>query len=396
MPRQHQPTNPSEELELTDAERVVVEAMKTRLLRCDRAVATSEARRAVRSSQIRACVQEVRDALGRVEDTSWASDLANELALADAEIRASLVDDAVGELGSQVTSRSRALLLLIDVCLFVPDETAWNGRVQQRTLWGLTAALPVLERSDLERVLREVSAARRALARRQIKWVRVAVASVVGVGVGVATMGAATPAIAAAVAAGTGLSGAAATSAGLAVLGGGSIAAGGFGVAGGSVLLTGVGVVSGFGAGAAGAWLTGWSAGQIAAEALRIAVATRLVVIEEERDDEMAKRVVLALQGRLDDVTAKLEILAQRLSELNETNRLLSAENRQLRTRLRAEREKTRRVGAALEAALDRIPLSSGPGEKLAIVEGMGDVEMSNEDGNVDVNDEDGDSEKAS
>lgn len=394
MHTQHyQPPDPSEELVLTELERVVVGAMKVRLLRGDRAAASSEARRSVRSGQINACVEEVRDALGRVDDASWANDLASDLAVADAEIRAGVVDDAVADLGALVTSRSRALLVLIEVCLFVPDEAAWNGRARQRTLRDLTSALPVLELSDLERVVREVSAARRALARRQVRWGRVAVASIVGVGLGVATMGVATPVIGAAVVAGTGLSGAAATSAGLAVLGGGSLAAGGFGMAGGSMLLTGVGVVSGFGAGAAGAWLTGWSAGGVAAEALRLAVATRLVVLEEERDEELAKRVVLALQQRLNDVTAKLERLAQRLAELNEDNNRLSAENQQLRTRLRREREETRQVGAALETALDLIPLASDPSQNVAIGEGAS-PDTSEED--ADVADDGDDSEKAS
>lgn len=77
---------------------------------------------------------------------------------------------------------------------------------------------------------------------------------ILGIGVGVAALGAATagvaaPAIGGAIGGAMGLSGAAATSAGLAWLGGGSLAAGGFGMAGGTALLGALGAAGGGGLG---------------------------------------------------------------------------------------------------------------------------------------------------
>ena len=344
---------PAEHLELSDPERVLVSAMQVVLLR-QAAHAGGDKRGAARAAQLEVGVQQVRDDLARCAGTGWADALAEELAQTDPEMRAAAVGNIVADPGPRPTARSRALLVLIDVCLFAADGVRWDAGRRRRALAELTATMPVLTAADLERVLDELSAARRVLARRQTRWGRVAAASAAGVGLGVVTMGAATPAIAAAVAGG-GLTGAAATSAGLAALGGGSLAAGGFGVAGGTILLTGVGAVSGLGAGAAGSWLSGWSAGQVASEALRLAVATRLVVLEEERDEETAKRVVMAMQERLDDVTAKLDVLTRRLREANATASRLTEENRRLRARLRAERGEARQIGAALETALERI-----------------------------------------
>lgn len=353
MPRRRTSTAVNGELDLTGPERVVGLALCAALLQ--RAVnVVGDKRRAARADAQQAVVRQLLDELEGCSDTAWCRELVDDLAVTDPEIRAAAVAHMAGDLAAHLRSRSRSLLVLIDVCMFDAPDVRWDARLRRTVLVQLTSFLEALDGRDIDRVTAEIAAVRRAVARRQTKWGRVAVASTVGVGIGVATMGAATPAIAAAVA-GAGLSGAAATSAGLAVLGGGSLAAGGFGMAGGSILLAGIGVVSGLGAGATGSWLAGWSAGRVTAEALRLAVATRLVVLHEDHDEELAKRIVLAMQERLDDVTAALDVLSRRLHELREANTLLTAENRQLRHQLRVERVEARQIETALGTALDRI-----------------------------------------
>lgn len=358
MPTRATPSVDADALDLTPTERIVALAMRVALVQ--RAASSADGDRgSARSAALGAGVGRLRDELTSCAGTAWCRELAADLSVTDPEMRASAVSGSVDDLPRQVRGRSRALLVLIDVCSSGAPGVRWDRRRRRSALAELTSALPDVDQDDLDRVTREIAVVRRALARRRTRWGRVAVASVVGVGIGVATMGAATPAIAAAVAGG-GLTGAAATSAGLAALGGGSLAAGGFGMAGGSVLLTGIGVVSGLGFGATGSWLTGWSAGDIADEALRLAVATRLVVLAEQHDDELARRVVMALQERLDDVSAALETLSLRLRELRAANAELTAENKRLRDRLRTEFGETEQVGLAIETALDRIR-SAGP-----------------------------------
>lgn len=181
--------------------------------------------------------------------------------------------------------------------------------------------------------------------------------SAAGLALGVVTMGAAAPVIGAAVGGALGLSGAAATSAGLAALGGGSVAAGGFGMAGGTALLAGLGGLSGAGAAAAGSRLSGWSAAQIVAEAVKLDVVTRLVIIEAEGDDARARLVVEGLQARLDEVTDAIGRLAERQRALSADNTRLTAENEELRRELQAEREASETARDALRVVIERIPV---------------------------------------
>ena len=145
-----------------------------------------------------------------------------------------------------------------------------------------------------------------------------------------------------------GLSGAAATSAGLATLGGGSIAAGGFGMAGGTALLAGVGALGGGSLAAVGARVSGWSAAAVVADAVKLDVITRLLILDAEHDDEKARRVVERLQARLDDVTAAVGRLAEQLRTVN-------AENDELRRRLEAEQEAAETAEAVLEVVIGRL-----------------------------------------
>lgn len=95
----------------------------------------------------------------------------------------------------------------------------------------------------------------------------------------------------------------------------------------------------GAGVGAATSRLTGWSAGQVVADAVKLGVVTRLVVLAEQGDEEKAKRVVEALQARLGEVSAKISQLAEQIRQLSDNNQRLSAENLSLRTRLRTEHD---------------------------------------------------------
>lgn len=268
------------------------------------------------------------------------------------------IEDAVPDLAARITRRSRALLILIELYSFEPwpDGVAWNVRSRRRALVDIAAHLPGLQPGDLDAVTAKFTAVLRAVRRKQIRWGRVAAASVVGVGLGVGTAGAATPLIGAALGGAIGLSGAAATSAGLAALGGGSIAAGGFGVAGGAALLTGLGAITGAGAGAAGSRLTGWSAGKVVVDAVKLDVVTRLVVLDAEGDDEKARRVVEGLQVRLDEVSTRISALADQIRRLRADNAALTAENQELRKRLEAEHDDARIAGAALQVVIERLP----------------------------------------
>lgn len=219
--------------------------------------------------------------------------------------------------------------------------------------------LSALRPGDLRAVTSEFDAVLRALARRNVRWGRVAAASAAGLVLGVASMGVAVPAIGAAVGGVLGFSGAAATSAGLAALGGGSVAAGGFGMAGGTVLLTGLGAVGGAGVGVAGSRMAGWSAAHVVGAAVKLDVVARMVLLDAEGDEVKARLVVEGLQARLDEVGTTIARLAERLRLLSAENVRLTAENEDLRRRLEAERAEAETAQAALEVVIDRIPVSA-------------------------------------
>ncbi len=270
------------------------------------------------------------------------------------------IETAAAVFGAQVERRSRALLLLIELFAFMPwSEAAWVPRARRESLAVVAGHLPALRQGDLEAVAAEFAAVSRVLARRNVRWGRVAVASAAGLALGAATMGAAAPLIGAAVGGTLGLSGAAATSAGLATMGGGSIAAGGFGMAGGTALLTGLGAIGGASAGVAGSRFTGWSASRIVTEAVKLDVVTRLVILDAEGDDEKARRVVEGLQARLDEVTTKIARLAEQLRKLKAENVRLTVENEQLRNQLQTEQSDAEMAETALQVVIDRIPVSA-------------------------------------
>ncbi|MFC4942528.1 hypothetical protein [Pseudonocardia sp. GCM10023141] len=289
----------------------------------------------------------------------WARADAEALAAKVPAHQRALIESAAVTCGAQVTSRSRAMLMMIELCAYQPwgEDAAWVARARRDALTTISGHLSALRPGDLQAVTEEFASVSRAVSRRNVRWGRLVAASAAGLVLGVATMGVAAPLIGAAVGGALGMSGAAATSAGLAFLGGGSLAAGGLGMAGGTALLTGVGAIGGAGAVAAGARWSGWSAGQIVIEAIKLDVVTRLVILDAEGDDEKARRVVEGLQARLDEVTTKIGLLSERLSGLRAENRLLTAENERLRTQLEAERDDAAMAEAALQVVIDRFPV---------------------------------------
>jgi hypothetical protein len=287
----------------------------------------------------------------------WAREHARAIADKVPAHQRSHVEAALPPFGARMVRRSRALLVVIELAAYQPwgEEAGWVARARRDALASICTYLPGLGPGDLDAVLAEFAAVSRALAKRDIRWGRLAAASAAGLVLGVATMGIAAPFIATAVGGALGLSGAAATSAGLAFLGGGSVAAGGFGMAGGTALLTGVGALGGAGAAAAGSRLSGWTAGQVVIDAIKLDVIARLVILDAEGDDEKARRVVEGLQARLDEVSATIRRLSEQIIALRFENERLTAENEELSARWEAERADATMAGTALQIVIDRI-----------------------------------------
>ncbi|MGW5147404.1 hypothetical protein [Rhodococcus koreensis] len=262
-------------------------------------------------------------------------------------------------------SRERSLLVLVDLILFDPwpAKTSWHNATHRTNLEALVDEFPHLhlDRTDLDRMRDEHTLLLRRLRRKSVHWGKVAVIGAAGLAAGVATGGWAAPVIGAAIGSAAGLTGAAATSAGLATLGGGAIAAGGFGIAGGTAVVTGLGGIAGAGAAAAGARWTPWTTGQVVADAMRLDLIARCVLIEAENRDEKQRRVVLSLQERLEKVVADGERLLDRIRELSRENACLTAENKELREELRRQHADAKRAEGALKVILDRLPETAAP-----------------------------------
>jgi len=255
----------------------------------------------------------------------------------------------------------------------LPEVTArvstWVSWIRLRSLEQVAGEIDGLSSRDVATVDAELSSQLRAMARAQVSWRKVAAVGAVGVGLGAATMGVAAPAIGAMIGGAAGLSGAAATSAGLAMLGGGSLAAGGLGVSGGTAVLVGAGTLLGAGVGAGGARIAQVASGGLVREVVRTEVHTRVVVIKEKADDEAARRVVVAMEGRLDEVTGKLGELAGRLRALSQEKKALQAElgakkdtvtsllaeKEDLRLALEAEQQQTALAQVALSTSIKRL-----------------------------------------
>ncbi len=273
--------------------------------------------------------------------------------------------DTAAERARAIASRSRAMILLIDLMTFNPwcPPERWVATARQAGLQQAVQQLAGVSQHDFDAATREFDALMRQLKRKSIKWGKVAVVSVVGLGLGAATAGWAAPAVGGAIGATLGLSGAAATSAGLAMLGGGSIAAGGFGVFGGTVLLTGVGGVFAAGAAGATARFSRVGSAEVVADAIKLDLLAKLVLADSEDRDQKLRRVAEGLQNRINDFSERINLLSERIADLKTENKRLGEENRALKEELASLREvrtETEKAKATLEVVLDRLPAVIG------------------------------------
>lgn len=311
------------------------------------------------------------------EASPWRLGLAESMRTTSAYAQRAALAAAVETASVRVSTRPAGLAVLVELatCSPWPAGLRWVAPTRTESLEQVATEIEGLRSADVDRVEKEVTAQLRAMARAGVKWGKVAVAGVLGVGVGAATMGAAAPAIGAMLGSAAGLSGAAATSAGLATLGGGSLAAGGFGVFGGTAMLVGTGTLLGAGFGAGGARLTQViNSGALVRDVVRAEVYTRIVLIEDEADDEAARRVVVAMERRLEEVTGRLAELGARLRSLSREKKQLEAElaaerdkvsallteNEDLRVALRTEQQQTALAQVALRISLKRLADATG------------------------------------
>ncbi|QZH65404.1 hypothetical protein [Mycolicibacterium farcinogenes] len=215
--------------------------------------------------------------------------------------------DMAAQRAGDIDSRSRAMILMIELMTFNPwhPTEKWVTGARRAGLEVAVQQLAGVSSDDLNATTREFDALLRQLRRKSIKWGRVAAASVVGLGVGAATAGWAAPAVGAAIGGSLGLSGAAATSAGLAMLGGGSIATGGFGVLGGTILLSGAGGVFAAGAAGATARFSRLATAEVVADAIKLDLLAKLVLADSQDRDQKLRRVAEGLQSRINDFSEK-------------------------------------------------------------------------------------------
>lgn len=353
-----------DELALTDDETMVLALLEYLMVERDVAAVTSPSTRPLKEAvRDRLADKVVATVLGATSEQAWHQTLVSNLAgVSAAEERAALVA-AAPNAATSLGRRVGAMVGLVELHLFNPwpDGLVWSAPIRRRTLDEIATQVPALTPADNTRVQRELRIVARQLRRQLVNWGRVAAVGAAGLGLGALTGGVAAPLVGASIGAASGLSGAAATSAGLAALGGGSLAAGGFGIVGGTIFVTGLGAFAAGAAAAGGARATRWSTpGEIAHEALVAAVVTRLITLDQEHDEEKAKRVVMALQTRLDDVTATIARLGDRIRELAE-------ENDELRSKLEAQRDEAQIAETTLQIAIDRIDVDHDRGDLLEL-----------------------------
>lgn len=338
----------ADQLRLTESELTTLHALRLQMMRVD----IQQARR-----------EGTRDNKRQIMDT-FHTEFLVAMRSAGCNVRSSdLYDpDAPARLASGIESRSRAMILLIDLMTFNPwfPSMKWVAAARSESLQLAAEQLTGLSKEDFDAATEEFDSLMRQLRRKSIKWGRVAAVSAVGLGIGVATAGAAAPAIGGVIGASLGLSGAAASSAGLAMLGGGSIAAGGFGMFGGTILVTGVG--GAFAAGAAGATarFSRIGSAQVAADAIKMDLLAKLVLADSPDRDQKLRRVAEGLQSRINDISAKINLLSERIVTLKAENKRLGDENRSLKdelANLRADRAEAEKTRTTLEVVLDRLPV---------------------------------------
>jgi hypothetical protein len=269
--------------------------------------------------------------------------------------------DLAAVLAQDVTTRAAAVIVLAELVTFSPwdDGTRWNKRARNDGLEAAAADLAGLRDDDLKTMTDEFQSLMKSLRRKSVKWGRVAVASVIGGGVGALTLGWAAPAIGTAIGGTMGLTGAAATSAGLAALGGGSLAAGGFGVAGGTALLTGLGGLVAAGGVGAGTRFSRLASRSIAAEAVKLDLIARMVLADSPDHDEKIRRVVESLQEMIKDLNDRTSLLVNKIAQLKQEKSEAESENRQLKDQIKemeAELDELKAARTTLAVVRSRLP----------------------------------------
>jgi len=213
----------------------------------------------------------------------------------------------LAELGGDLTQEQR-LSVLLDLWFidpFSPYEIEVPDRIRRHALDRVAECLG-WEASDVDVVGDVISAALKAHRSGTLR--RVALFGIGGVLV-IGTAGfLAAPAIAAAIGAGAGLSGAAATSYGLAVLGGGAVATGGAGMTGGLWLLAGVGGALGGVGGFGGSSLYELGANQVRIEVVKLQATYRLMLLDQQIDTAKAQEVSVSLTQRIEELRAQIEV----------------------------------------------------------------------------------------
>ncbi len=353
-----------EELRLTPLQVLTVRSLQARMLAADLEAERKDRNSIQKTNDLHRFVLQSFVDVVPVGGADWVPTELKDFDQGSIEEKVDLFVDLAAPLADRVKTRSAAMVILVELLTFQPwaDASKWDKKTRQKSLEVADRDLAGLKLGDLKSATEELDAVRRALRLKSIKWGRVAAATVVGAGVGIATAGWAAPAIGAAIGSSMGLTGAAATSAGLAALGGGSLAAGGFGVAGGTMLLTGIGGVALGGAAAAGTGFSPLASQAIAAEAVKLDLIARLVLANSPNRDEKMRRVVESLQENINTLTDRTELLVDRIGTLRVENAQTKAENVSLKAQIEEMKHELRELRSAtttLTVVRDRLPAMS-------------------------------------
>lgn len=289
----------SPDLALDEAELLVLTAFRLTMMDADIEAESSTRKAEIKRRDRDAEVLQAISRLRAVSETAprWAVEFRDRVDIGSRDQVQAAFSGACVPLAAEITSRPRALMLLIDTVLFDPwtGKTSWNRRQRTKQLQSLVGAIPSLDSHDLNTIERECAASLREIQLRvtaigdRYDAAVVRLPNVVGDALKSAVV-----------------------------------------------------------------WVKSLNA-DVIESAVRSEVITRLVVVEAECDDEKAKRVVQSIQERLAVVAEKQLVLTAKLQEMRNLNLLLSSENRELKKQLEAERERAQVAEAALQAALEHI-----------------------------------------
>jgi hypothetical protein len=341
---------PAERFRLTPEERLVLTALQYRMVQRDVAADQRnrriEDKRRVRDEFREQALASVLDEMSRVDrfiadssgtlEENWAVSFIDSIRSLDADERYNVLEVSGPGLAARIDTRTRALLLLIDLCGFQPwTGGGWVASTRRESLVEACRAFSSLRPEDLDAVETAYRDAIRSARASSRSWAKILVLGGAGLGLGALTGGLAAPAI------------------GLAALSGASVAVGGMEIAGGTLLIAGTGAAVGAGAGALGADLYGRATAQIVADAIRLAVIKKLILRDDQGDDEAARLVVECLHERVDELQVKSVRLVDQIKELRQKLQDAEALNHRLK-----------RQAAAKDAHIARLrrrPRRSGP-----------------------------------